>query len=101
MYLPIKMHEPDRKYHCFLWRNLDQSKVPDSYEFSSLVFGTSASPFLAQFVTQQHAHSFQEKIPKAADSVLRSTFMDDSLTSFYTSKRGISRDDRVLGTLWY
>ena len=60
--------------------------MPDFYEFSSLAFGTSASPFVAQFVTQQHAHSFQEKFLKAADSVLRSTFVDNSLTSFYTIK---------------
>ena len=38
IYLQIKMHEPDRKYHHFLWRDLDQSKVSVSYEFSSLVF---------------------------------------------------------------
>ena len=84
MYLQIKMFEEDRKYHRFLWRDLDQSRVPDAYEFSSLVFGTSASPFLAQLATQQHAHSLKDRFPKAADTVLKATFMDDSLTSFDT-----------------
>ena len=54
------------------------------HEFSSLVFGTSASPFLAQLAIQQHAHSLKDRFPKAADTVLKATFMDDSLTSFDT-----------------
>ena len=84
MYLQIKMYEEDRKYHRFLWRDLDQSRVPDAYEFFNLVFGTSASPFLAQLATQQHAHSLKDRFPKAADTVLKATFMDDILTSFDT-----------------
>ena len=52
MYLQIELSPEDRPYHRFLWRDLDQRKTPDVYEFSRVVFGVNSSPFQAQFVLQ-------------------------------------------------
>ena len=73
MYLRIEMTPEDKPYHRFLWRNIDQSKEPDEYEFNRLVFGINASPFQAQFVVQQHAKSLENEYRLAADTVLKST----------------------------
>ena len=59
MYLRIRLCPEDKSCHRFLWRDLDASKSPSVYEFTRLVFGVNASPFLAQCVSQFHAMSFR------------------------------------------
>ena len=83
MYLRVGLAPEDRRYHRFLWRDLDTgtSKPPDIYEFCNVVFGVNASPFLAQYVVQQHARQHEAEYPLAAEVVLQSTYMDDSMTS--------------------
>ena len=48
------------------------------------MFGVNASPFLAQYASQEHARSHRSDLPSAADVVLQSTYMDDSMTSVAT-----------------
>ena len=72
MYLQIGVAEKDKKYLRFLWRDLDQSRPPDVFEFNRVVFGLNSSPFLAQFVTQQHAEKFASVYPRAATTIQKS-----------------------------
>ena len=60
MYLRVRLHPKDKSCHRFLWRDLDLNKSPCVYEFTHLVFGVNASPFLAQYVSQFHAQLFQQ-----------------------------------------
>ena len=82
MYLQIRLSANDRPYHRFLWRNLDQNKPPDIFEFNRVVFGVNSSPFMAQYVAQHHARQFQNQYPKATEIILRSTYMENSMDSF-------------------
>ena len=50
-------------------------------EFKRVVFGVNLSPFLAQFVIQEHAQKHQSEFPLGAATVLKSTYMDDSMDS--------------------
>ena len=74
MYLRIEIAPEDRPFHRFLWRDLDQQKAPEEYEFSRVVFGVNSSPFLAQFVTQHHSETHRTKYPLAAETALKSTY---------------------------
>ena len=47
MYLRIEIAPEDRSFHRFLRRDLNQSKEPEKYEFSRVVFGINSSPFQA------------------------------------------------------
>ena len=49
------------------------------YEFNRVVFGVNSSPFQAQFVTRDYAQRHQEQFPRAAETILKSTYMDDSM----------------------
>ena len=89
MYLRIEIAPEDRPFHRFLWRDLNQCKEPEEYEFSRVVFGINSSPFQAQFVTQTHAQKHQEDLPMASETALNSTYMDDSLDSVEDDKDGI------------
>ena len=72
-----------------MWRDLDQSRPPDVFEFNRVVFGLNSSPFLAQFVTQQHAEKFASVYPRAATTIQKFTYLDDCMDSVDTEHEGI------------
>lgn len=88
MYLQINLKENDKQFHRFLWRT-DNSQEPDIYEFNRLVFGAHCSPFLAQFVSQENAKLYMNEYPLAAETILNSTYMDDSMDLVMTSDQAI------------
>ena len=63
------------------------------------MFGVNVSPFLAQFVIRHHAQKLQESNGRAAETVLRSTYMDDSMDSVVNEKEGINLY-KQLSELW-
>ena len=99
MYLRIELNPDDRPFHRFLWWNLASNEKPCEYEFSRLVFGVNASPFLAQFVSQHHARIFEDIYPRAAETILKSTYMDDSMDSVMSESEGITLY-KQLSKLW-
>ncbi|XP_048247011.1 uncharacterized protein LOC124151440 [Haliotis rufescens] len=89
MFLQVEMDPRDRPFHRFLWRSMSPDVPPDVYEFNRLVFGNTASPFLAQFVSQENAKKHEAELPKAAETVMKSTYMDDSMDSVETDDDGL------------
>ena len=98
MYFRIKLCHGDRFCHRFLWWNSEIDKKPGEYEFKRLVFGINTSPFLAQFVIRHHATTFKQMYPRAAETILKSTYIDDSMDSIIneTEERIIT----VMGKSW-
>ena len=78
MYLQIQVKEEDRPCLRFLWRNLDDAMQPEEYEFTRVVFDVNALPFLAQYVSQEHARNHSSKHPRAADTITMSTYSEKS-----------------------
>ena len=70
-------------------RDLDQSRPADWYKFKSLVFGVSSYPYRAKFVSQEHAKENKERYPKAVETILKSTYMDDGIDSSPTAEECI------------
>ena len=99
MYLQIGWDPHDRKYHKFLWRNINQTKQPDVFEFSSLVFGVNSASFESQFISQEHPLELKDDYPLAADTVLNSTYMGDSMDSVTDGNCGI-KPYQELSALW-
>ena len=99
MYLRIGIHPKERPFHRFLWRSLDVTKEPEKYEFQRVVFGFNCSPFLAQFVSREHATKMKNTFPRAAETVLKSTYMDDGMDSVTNDKSGIELFHQ-LSSLW-
>ena len=81
MYLRIEIEEKDRPYFRILWRDNETNREPDEYEFTRVVFGKNSAPMEAQYVAQENARRFKESYPLAAETVLKSTYMDDSIDS--------------------
>ena len=99
MYLQIQLTQEDRPYHRFLWRNCEVEKDPVIYEFTRVMFGVNCSPFLAQLVTQAHARSMRDRFPLAAEAVLESTYMDDSLDSARSVEEAVQQYKELM-QLW-
>ncbi len=90
MYLQIAIEEQDRPYFRMLWRDLNPDQEPKVYELSRVVSGKNSAQMEAQFVVQDNARKQQELIPLAAETVLKSTYMDDSLDSAENEDEGIA-----------
>ncbi|XP_015769363.1 PREDICTED: uncharacterized protein LOC107347901 [Acropora digitifera] len=99
MYLRIEIAPEDRPFHRFLWRDLDQRKALEEYEFGRVVFGMNSSPFLAQFVTQRHAETHRTQYLLAAEAALKSTYKDDSMDSVADDQQGIELH-KQLSQVW-
>ena len=89
MYQRIGITPEDKPFHRFLWRGTDACRQPDVFEFDRVVFGVNSSPFLAQFVFQQHAKRFMDEFPMAAETILKATYMDDSMDSVLDENEGV------------
>ena len=72
-----------------LWTDLDTKREPEEYEFSRVVFGKNSAPMEAQFVAQENARKYQDRYPLAAETVLKSTYMDDSIDSAENEDDGV------------
>ena len=81
MYLQVKIKKEDRSMFRFLWRYLNTKKSPVVHEFSSFMFRMNAAPFAVQYVVRHNADEHQIEYPSAAETVLESTYMDDTMDS--------------------
>ena len=99
MYLQVEIEDRDRPFFRVLWRDLDSIKNPDVYEFTRVVFGKNSAPTKAQFIAQENAREHRESYPLAAETVLKSTYMDDSIDSVRTDEIGIKLYHQ-LRSLW-
>ena len=57
----------------------DVEGEPQEYEFDRVVFGKNSAPMEAQFVAQENGRRHQDQYPLATETVLESTYMDDSI----------------------
>ena len=93
MFLQIRMKKEDKRYLRFLWME-NQEKIV--YQFNRLVFGLNVSPFIAQLVSRENALALSDGFPRATDTILKSTYMDDSLDSVDTVEEAKKlKDDLV------
>ena len=99
MYLQMRIPPEDRPKFRFLWRNLEVDRDPDIYEFERVVFGDASTPFRAQFVSQGNARIHEEKFPLAAETVIKSTYRDDSLDSTRDNAKAVQLFHQFQG-LW-
>ena len=70
MYLQVKIKEEDRSMFRFLWRYFDEKKSPVIHEFTRIMFGMNAAPFVVQYVVRHNAEKHQTEYPLAAETVL-------------------------------
>jgi hypothetical protein len=88
MFLRVYMKEEDRPFHRFLHTET-LGGVPEEYEFLVHSFGNPGSPTVAITAARMHAELHQKKFPRAAETIIESTHVDDSLDSFDTFEEAV------------
>ena len=73
----------------FLWCYLDEKKSPVIHEFTRTMFEMNADPFQVQNVMRYNAEKHQAEYPLAAERILESTCMDDTMDSTETENNAI------------
>ena len=84
MFFQIGLHKRDRDYHRYLWYKEADSEVVAVYRWKVHPFGSAASPCVAMFTIKQHASKWRETFPRAAETVIHSTLVDDNMDSVPT-----------------
>ncbi len=93
MFFQIGMHPRDRPFHRFLWKEEEEIKV---YQWAVHPFGSAASPCIAIFSIKEHASKHREEFPQAAETVIKSTLVDDNLDSRETEKEAVELGQQLI-----
>ena len=94
MFLRVGVRPEDRSAQRFVWRGVDRTTNPDTYEMTCLVFGAKSSPSSAIYVKNKNASSFSGTRKEASESIVKNSYMDDYLASKSTicEARSLIRD---------
>ena len=88
MFLKILVPVEQRKYHRFLWFTKGEHK-PRYFQYTGHLFGNQGSPTCAMFATRKNAENHADKYPRAAETIMESTIVDDSLDSVPSAKEAV------------
>ena len=78
---------------------MKKEDTPKACKFTRVVFGVNGSSYLAQLVSQHNAMIYSRELPRVAEAVCKSTYMDDSFDSVETVEEAIKLH-YDLTTLW-
>lgn len=88
MYRAIHLHETDRVYHRFVWRDKQDEPLRD-YQMIRATFGVSASSHAANMSLRQNASNHIDQFPLAAKSVMEDLYVDDCLSGADTLEEAV------------
>ena len=82
MFLQVILPERDRDFHKFIW--FDENRNKKFYRFKVHCFGNRSSPAVAIFAIKHHAELHKDQYPRAVETILESTIVDDNCDSVET-----------------
>ncbi|XP_037303564.1 uncharacterized protein LOC115446067 [Manduca sexta] len=80
MFLRVKILPTDQDALRFLWRE-NSNKPVKTYKMTSLIFGASCAPFVAQFIKNKNAKRYDSTKPDAVQAIHKQHYMDDYIDS--------------------
>lgn len=96
MFHQVRIREEDQRFQCFLWRDGDSSKRPDTYIMNVMIFGATCSPCSAQYVKNLNALEFEDEHPRAVEGIIKRFYVDDYMDSFATEEEAIQVTSQVI-----
>lgn len=94
MFHQIQVPESDRRFQRFLWRDAKTGEIED-YEMDVQTFGAACSPAVAQHVKNENARRYLTEYPKAAEAIIRNTYVDDLLQSCANEDEAVSLAQQI------
>ena len=77
MYNCVNFERADAFLKCLLWRNLDISQQPQTFQVLLNHIGIKPAGMITTLSFQKNAHSFEEKFPVTATQIKRKSYVDD------------------------
>ena len=99
MYHSVHLSVLDMHTHRFLWRDLDVSRNPDTYVMTRVSFGDKPAGAIATVALRRTALEHAESSPKAANTIINNSYIDDLLDSFRTGKDMVNTATSINGIL--
>ena len=98
MYLSVYLKSVEQHCHIFLWRHLDENKIPDVYIMEMVNMGDRPASAIATEALMMTAESFSDLYPKAACFVQESSYVDDMADSVESDikARELAQDTELL-----
>ncbi|XP_055538877.1 uncharacterized protein LOC129726192 isoform X1 [Wyeomyia smithii] len=87
MFLRVAMNERDQHCQRIIW--CDEEGMPAEYVVTVMTFGAKCSPSCAQFIINENAARFAERLPKAVEVIKNGHYVDDMLVSVDTEEEAI------------
>ncbi|XP_046391650.1 uncharacterized protein LOC124159777 [Ischnura elegans] len=94
MFRNIMLHPDDQPFQLIYWRS-QPSEPLQPYKLATVTYGMTCSPFLAIRTLQQLAHDERENFPRAAEVLLKQTFVDDIITGSDTLEEALNLKDEL------
>ena len=97
MVLRVLLKERDRKYHRFLWR---PTNPPTVLQFTRLVFGVKASPYLTGRALQETANQFSSPtLLELVEIIHHNFYVDNLLKCFAKEQQAIDGRQQITSLL--
>lgn len=94
MYRQIQLDEYDQNFQRILWINEITNKV-EEYQLTTVTYGTGAAPYLAIQTVIHHAEKFENKFPKACETIIKDSYVDDVVSGCDDLKAAIKLQEEV------
>jgi len=82
MFHSVKLNPIEQHCHRFLWRDLDVTRKPDVYIMLRVNMGDTPAPAICTEALYKTAKKFADDCPRAAQLIVKSTYVDDVIDSF-------------------
>ena len=77
MYNAVRLIPEDAFVQCFMWRNGDTSRVPDTYQVLVNNIGVKPAGAIASLALQKSANLHEDQFPITAQQLVKKSYVDD------------------------
>ncbi|KAL7290921.1 hypothetical protein TKK_0015649 [Trichogramma kaykai] len=98
MFRQFDVHESDLRYQHILWR-ADPLQPMQDFCLTTVTYGTTAAPFLANCTMLQLAHEGESTHPKAAQIIRQQTYVDDTFAGVDSIEKALIVKDQLISLL--
>lgn len=94
MFNRIVIRPEDQHVQRFLWRPKGEKQIKHCV-FTSMFFGATCSPTIAQLVKNKNAEEFRPQFERAVKEIIQNHYVDDFLGSFDTEKEALEISENI------
>ena len=98
MFHSVFLNNKEKQCHRFLWRDMEVTRIPDTYVMERVNMGDKCAPAIATEALIMTAELHEDRFPRAAQLVKESTYVDDLIDSVesLTTAKDLAKNTELL-----